>query len=415
MKQFDRMNQVKSSKKTLLIVGIILGISYSIIPHHTSAHNTALNQIYLIEWTTHKVWNGTAVNEVYSVNDEHILLMKGSNELILLKNQTEVHTYQSMTAIRGVAALKESLFFISNESFWILRYENFTTPVEVLDWEMPCARNLGAYKHYVYHPCYEWGGFLIYDFSNITNPKRTGNLIISWHAYEVNVVGDYGFFEGDTASGIYYLKENPEDPKELWKYDKPRSGAPPPLSSPHLRFQGRPAVSNQYFAFIAESFSQKFFGIIPRINTTICGEFTRINITEKNDYFGCILIQENILVAADTNNTLTLFEISSKLEMEKVSEIYLGNRGGINNVYYDKLANEIYVADGANGLIRMNISVTKTTTTLTTPTTTFTSTQSTEPPSTTSTPPTQTPGFTLLAVLSMITMMARVKKTRKKS
>ncbi|UCE13548.1 MAG: hypothetical protein JSV04_15385 [Candidatus Heimdallarchaeota archaeon] len=396
---------LKAQKKALLIAGILIGITFSIIPHRTPSNITSLNQLYFIDCTTHEVWNGTAVNEVYSVN-EHILLKNGSNELVMLKNQTEVHTYQSATEIFGVAALNKGVIFISEDALWVLRYENLTTPEKVLNntgyWEMPCSRKLGTYQHYVYHPCYEFGGFLIYDFSNITYPERVGRVSISWHAYDVDVVDEYGFFAGDTASGIYYLKETPEDPMELWLTEKVD------LSGwPYLSFQGRPAVSDQYFVFTTTLYSQKIFGIIPRINTTTCGEFTRINITEKKDYFGCILIQENILLTSGGDNTIFVFEITPEQTMNYLTEIWLGNVGEINDFYLDYQTREIYIADGVNGLVRMNISVTKTTTT-TTPTTPLASTLSTEPPGTTS-----VPGFALLAVLSMATVMVRVKKTRK--
>ncbi|MFW9992281.1 MAG: hypothetical protein ACFFD4_09565 [Candidatus Odinarchaeota archaeon] len=340
------------AKKLLLIVILVTISPFSTYLGVSSPEISPFQGIDVdMKYTVHQLWNGTAVEQIHSSGD-FFIVKNGYYDLVLLKNSTVESSYLSSTPIYGVAAVKDGLVFNSNDSIQVLWYQDFISPVKVLNdtyMGSSCTRKLVSYQNLVYHSCYEFGGFYVYDFSNLTQPALFNQFFISWHAYDAYVVNHHGFFEGDTGTAIFDLADNRpwEASPVIWQVDKFKG----PWFDRNFYFDGLPAISDQFIVFSSEG----CFELIPRSETATDVEPVNISYAEGKDYRHCLLILDNILIASGSNNTLTFFKISNKLELVYLSEIFLGKDGKINDILPDEATGEIYIADGVKGLLKLTI------------------------------------------------------------
>ena len=222
--------------------------------------------------------------------------------------------------------------------------------------EWGCTQNLAAYQQYIIQPCYEGGGFLLYDYSNLTEPTYIGSLSPSWHAYNARVVGHYGFLGGDTKSVIVDLEENITSPLTIWDTSWYREV----WAGYDYQFSYQPAISEEYIIFTSASTGnpdvKRRFDILPcEENTRTYGNSTTISIAKGTDYLDCVMIQDDIVLVSRNENTLTVIAITAEMELANLGEISLGDGGEVRHIYPGSDLKTIYIADGAKGLYVLKI------------------------------------------------------------
>lgn len=99
------------------------------------------------------------------------------------------------------------------------------------------------------------------------------------------------------------------------------------------------------------------FYIIPRVNSTMCGQPYNVYYPIEQQYNHFTLLEENILAVGDENNTLIFFEITEKQQLEYITAICLGSNGTIRDLCPLTNTKEIYIVDGANCLLKLAIQV----------------------------------------------------------
>jgi hypothetical protein len=311
-----------------------------------------------MEYTIQEIWNGSSIDQIYSTKDR-IICKSGSDKLIMMEND-DFQVFQSNYTIYDAAAIPEGVIFLANDTFWALDYKNFTYPHTIKEntgfYGMGCTRNIASYQHYIFHPCYEFGGFIIYDFSNLTQPTQVGSFTPSWHAFNAQIVDNYGFLRGDTTSTIIDIQENPLNLKVIWKsewYHSESSG----YSGYDYLFDSLPAISEEYIVFTSRTQEGGRFNILPRKNTTVYGEAKFIAFPEGEEFKDCTMIQHpNVVLVSGLGNTLTIFEITPNLKLNKLTDISLGTIGELKHLFLDIDSQTIYIADGVNGLLELKMS-----------------------------------------------------------
>lgn len=371
-------------KWSLGLVGILLFFWVSSLTPASAIQNALRNDPVSIQDSTgyelQTLWNGTAINRIW-VHEEKIVIQNGTNEIILLENERFITKYTSPTRIDDLDVLSKGIVFITNQTFWVLPYDNFSIPTDVFNISsdvtyIPCTRNLAAYQNLVYNPCYEFGGYLVYNFSDIHNPRRVAQFSISWHAFNIQIVDNVAFLVGDTTSGIYNLSTNPFRPVAIWTTDwyYPHSLS----AGSDFYFAKRPTINDEFIVFRTFSSGGNELYLIPRENKTTYGFPTKYAISEDQGFRDSVFIQDpNIVLITGQNNMLFIFKItrrsipkpqtkyylgkererSQSLKLRPIMELYLGAEGEIEDIYFEKNTNFLYIAAGSQGLLKMNLSL----------------------------------------------------------
>ncbi|MHA2387370.1 MAG: hypothetical protein ACXACW_01465 [Candidatus Hodarchaeales archaeon] len=335
---------------------IVLSVMFSGFYLSNPLVASSSNEKYHIEYSTQHIWEGSLVTDALSFED-HLIWKNGSFDLILLKNRSQVHNYHFSSIISDVATLETGIVFTSNNLVYFLPYENFSNPLRVLntteDGEGMCALSLDAYHNYVYmyHPCQLFGGFNIYDFSNL-HLLPVGVIHVSDFAKNVYIVNNYGFFEGSTASSIYYLWDNPINPANVW------FGEFTGFNYLYLA-KGRPAASDKYLHFFTNDpyLRNDIMNLFLLSNGSTLRNNARFPLPIKYNFYDSLFLNESFLVCSSTNDILTVFELSQHLTLELVSSIDLGLGDPITYLYLDDYRQELFFTT-ARGLYQMNLTIT---------------------------------------------------------
>ncbi|UCE12732.1 MAG: hypothetical protein JSV04_11120 [Candidatus Heimdallarchaeota archaeon] len=319
----------------------------------------------IIDYSFTQVWNGTDVVDVL-LTDTSLFVINGSQNVLLFENDLLQSNFLVNGSIFDATAFHLYVVFRGavhgERAIWAISFENSTSPCLVSNTTIygDYGMGIGSYDHYVYVPNAEFGGFVVFDYSNVSAPEmvdeREKNIDIAWHAITINVVSHYGFFGGDTGSGIADLSEDPLNPTYIWQLLLDLEDRRPNLS------QGSFGVSRTFLVYSTTytptgrtTDNQHLFIIIPRLNSTTCAP--AYNVTTDHTYFDCSLIQERVLVAAYGNN-VSIFEIENdSQEVVLLSDITL-DVGKIHTLRWIEGTNDFYIAAGSSGLLKLSLNVT---------------------------------------------------------
>ncbi|MHA1973431.1 MAG: hypothetical protein ACTSW1_10585 [Candidatus Hodarchaeales archaeon] len=334
----------------LLILGFILTYFPSV-----SSSNTSIT--YQLE----TLWDGTDV-KAFTISGEYLYLQVNESNVILINNGSKIAEYKFNQTIYSITAANSTLFipgYFGNATVSAVSFNNLTHPLLVSTighWTTGGSPSIISYNNYVYAACQEWG-FPIFDFSVLTHPKQAGYVPLStWHSRYIYRIYHYGIFYGDYRSGIFDLSDSPKSPRLLWEFR-----GNPGINSGYII--GIPSISSQYFVlnfdyYVVGEGGQKMFYIIPRENSTHIGQSFNLTYSPESNYKHTALLHDNILLVSDNDNTLSLFEIKNK-ELDFLLNIYLGQNGSIKQLYPLWDSNELLIANGDKGLLKLSLSVTR--------------------------------------------------------
>ncbi|MHA2365934.1 MAG: hypothetical protein ACXAC7_18385, partial [Candidatus Hodarchaeales archaeon] len=289
-------------------------------------------------------------------------LQVDDSNVILIKNDSKIAEYKFNQTIYSITATNSTLFisgYNRNAIVSAVSFDNFTHPLFISNISHGTTGrdpSIISYDNYVYAACQEWG-FPIFDFSDHAHPQQAGYVPLStWHSQHIYRIYHYGIFLGDFNSGIFDLRNSPKSPQLLWEFRGDFGGNSGDII-------GIPAISSQHFVLNFEYYvvgegGKKMFYIIPRENATHIDQSFNLTYSSENSYKHTALLHDNILLVSDNKNTLSLFEIKEK-ELNFLSNINLGSNGTIIQLYPLWESNELVIADGTNGLLKLSLSVTR--------------------------------------------------------
>lgn len=333
---------------------LILGPALPIFPSVSSVNTSITYQLETL-------WDETDV-KAFTISGEYLYLQINDSNIILVQNDSKKVEYQFHQTIRSINAVNSTLFipgYTGNATVFAVSFKNITNPQiisNISHWTTGGTPAIISYNHYVYAACQEWG-FPIFNFSNLTHPKRVGYVPLpTWHSRNVYRVYNYGIFYGDQRSGIFDLSFSPQSPRLLWEF----IGNPGRNSASII---GIPAISSQFFVLnfkysVVGEGGKNMFYIIPREDATHIDQPFNITYSSEKNYKHTALLTDNILLVSDINNTLSVFEIKEN-ELVFLLNIDLSPNGSVEQLYPFRDSNELFIADGANGLLKLSLFITQ--------------------------------------------------------
>lgn len=307
-----------------------------------------------IDYQIEYIWDHTGARRIV-LSGNYLFLQSTFNEVIFFENNQNRSIYHSNYSFYSLAASDRTLFLPF--SCWdaevhAVSFDNYSNPHIISKISHESTGGVGSiisYNHYVYVACFEWG-FPIFDFQIPSEPQKVGEVSLpTWHSEYIYQASHYGLFIGDHNTGIFDLKTISSQPRKLWELNE------------GISVLGKFGVSSENFVVNRRiGVGKNMFIIIPRENSTVCAKPFNITFSHLNNliFTHCAIFQDNVLVVSDNNNTLTLFEITESKELTNLGELYLGEGGSINDLYQINETNQFYIADGANGLLKLTLSVT---------------------------------------------------------
>lgn len=342
--------------KTLFLGGIIVFFLIG------SIHPVARGDIS-VGYHIQKLFESSTAQQL-AVSGKHLFLRTGDKEIIIFENEQNRTAFHANKPIRAFTAISQHLIISTGSPpvLTIVSVENSSAPTFISSIEIFSERGdyfMGSYDKYVYTTHGE-AGFTIYDLSNMSFPHIAGGVTLShWNIIDMYIVSRYAFFNGNKSIVIFELdSSHPVSASLLW--DSVNSD---PYQISGRYFLGKPGVSSDNFVFnfridSKDSNNNYLFQIIPRTSTQSLGTPYIITYPAGLGYTDCALIDDNILVVAGRNNTVNILKLASGRELHLLSEIFLGSTGSIEELYPINGTNDFYIADGANGLLKLSLTIT---------------------------------------------------------
>lgn len=409
----------------------------SLITPSFSTSPTVIRSVVDVDFTIAQIYNCSDATFI-SQSGDYLYLQNGSypskmTQIVAFENDILQASYWPAYQLRsetGIASWNRTLFISRYidpyAAVEAVSFAKYSTPQNVSiasHYTTGGIPSISAYHSYIYMACQEWG-FQIFDFSNISHPVNVGAVPLStWHSRRLYVVSHFGLFIGDHQTGIFDLTTG-RSPKKLWVTPKWQ------LYAHILSSSGRFAVSEKYFVINEDG----TLVVFPFIDSSSIESPINISVSTLQGSSHCTLLDDDqVLLIACQNNTITVLDVcgwdpfsESSLHFSPLVEIYLGPIGAIKDLILTD-RNDLYIADGANGLLKLDLNITRETLSSTTTLTTSNPSTTTEPITSLTTLPTSpitspattpdvvtTPGFEFWLFFFIFPIIIKINFFRKK-
>ncbi|MHA1167514.1 MAG: hypothetical protein ACTSRU_06810 [Candidatus Hodarchaeales archaeon] len=359
---------MKNVSLTHIVALIIIVVITLLLPFCSLGSTDSSTDAFHVEHVIESIWNNTGVNRL-SLSGKYLFLQSSENEIILLDNEQVKSSFKYTSYqinIRDFIAL-ERVMIISNgtETYPTLvsvSFDNYSSP-EVLNVTgvSPFGPpSIASYYQHVYTANQECG-FKVYNYTDASHPQETGSIPSSnnWHARQVFIVSDTGFFSGDFSTGIYQLSNDYTHPLMLKLMEYGTLGGSTKFSNVSLDLGGVPAVSGDYIVInhIEHLGDYRMFHILPRKGSSLDTVYN-VSYSVEKEYTDCFLVNDSVLVVASKGNSVTLFTITPDKEFDFLVEIDLQTAGKIDHRRQINDTNEFYIANEAGGLLKLALNIT---------------------------------------------------------
>ncbi|MHA1450130.1 MAG: hypothetical protein ACTSP4_11985 [Candidatus Hodarchaeales archaeon] len=345
------------TKHALIILPIII-LLISICLAYPSISVRSNSEDYTIE----EIHSCTDAKEVF-VSGKHLYLQTNNDQIVYFYDEQYHSVYSASKDIYDFTANENILLYLTSDNeivaINITGHDNGDI-LSTISSPSTGGVDIDARGNFVYTANQEHG-FKVYNYTNTSLPQEVGSIPSSnnWHAKQVFIVSDTGFFSGDYSTGIYQFSNNHTNPSMLKIMGYGALGGSSKYSNVSLDLGGVPAVSDGYFVINHVKLIGDFrmFHIIPRMDSSLDAVY---NVTYSVDkqYTDCFLVNNSVLVVASKGNTVTLFTITLDKDLDFLAEIDLQTTGKISHMIQVNDTNEFYIANEAGGLLKLTLNIT---------------------------------------------------------